>query len=431
LSAKSTTRITSPLSPPDTADGSRSTRLADPRFDEILASANDAIISIDESHVITLFNRGAERIFGYSAADIIGQPLDRLIPERFVARHGNQVRDFSAAPEASRMMAQRGEIYGRRRDGSEFPAEASISKFQGPDGLVFTVILRDITERRAAELILRGAHDELERRVRERTAELEERNAQLQQEIQERRRAEKLLAEQARELARSNADLEQFASVASHDLQEPLRMVASYTQLLGKRYRNRLDGDADEFMGFIVDGALRMQRLINDLLTFSRVGSRGKGFQPVDLAASVAQVRINLRAAIDESGARISTGTLPVVNADATQMEQLLQNLIGNAIKFRKGPAPRVHIDARREDAAWRIEVQDDGIGIDARYAERIFVIFQRLHTAAEYPGTGIGLAICKKIVERHGGHIGMHSTLGEGASFSFTLPDREETPHA
>jgi PAS domain S-box-containing protein len=431
LSAKSTTRITSPLSPPDTADGSRSTRLADPRFDEILASANDAIISIDESHVITLFNRGAERIFGYSAADIIGQPLDRLIPERFVARHGNQVRDFSAAPEASRMMAQRGEIYGRRRDGSEFPAEASISKFRGPNGLVFTVILRDITERRAAELILRGAHDELERRVRERTAELEERNAQLQQEIQERRRAEKLLAEQARELARSNADLEQFASVASHDLQEPLRMVASYTQLLGKRYRNRLDGDADEFMGFIVDGALRMQRLINDLLTFSRVGSRGKGFQPVDLAASVAQVRINLRAAIDESGARISTGTLPVVNADATQMEQLLQNLIGNAIKFRKGPAPRVHIDARREDAAWRIEVQDDGIGIDARYAERIFVIFQRLHTAAEYPGTGIGLAICKKIVERHGGHIDVRSTPGEGASFSFTLPDREETPHA
>ena len=431
MSAKSTTRIASPHAPPSTTAGSRSTRLTDPRFDEILASANDAIISIDESHVITLFNRGAERIFGYSAADIIGQPLDRLIPERFVAHHGSQVRDFSAAPEASRMMAQRGEIYGRRRDGSEFPAEASISKFRGPNGLVFTVILRDITERRAAELILRGAHDELERRVRERTAELEERNAQLQQEIQERRRAEKLLAEQARELARSNADLEQFASVASHDLQEPLRMVASYTQLLGKRYRNRLDGDADEFMGFIVDGALRMQRLINDLLTFSRVGSRGKGFQPVDLATSVAQVRINLRAAIDESGARISTGTLPVVNADATQMEQLLQNLIGNAIKFRKGPAPRVHIDARREDAAWRIEVQDDGIGIDARYAERIFVIFQRLHTAAEYPGTGIGLAICKKIVERHGGQIGVQSTPGEGTSFSFTLPDREETPHA
>lgn len=431
MSAERLTHVTSPSAPPAPADRARSARVADPRFDEILASANDAIISIDESHAITLFNRGAERIFGYSAADIIGQPLDRLIPERFVAGHGNQVRDFSAAPEASRMMAQRGEIYGRRRDGSEFPAEASISKFRDREGLVFTVILRDITERRAAELILRGAHDELERRVRERTAELEERNAQLQQEIQERRRAEKLLAEQARELARSNADLEQFASVASHDLQEPLRMVASYTQLLGKRYRNRLDGDADEFMGFIVDGALRMQRLINDLLTFSRVGSRGKGFQPVDLAASVDQVRINLRAAIDESGALISTGTLPVVNADATQMEQLLQNLIGNAIKFRKGPAPSVHIDARREDAAWRITVQDDGIGIDARYAERIFVIFQRLHTAAEYPGTGIGLAICKKIVERHGGQIGVHSTPGEGASFSFTLPDREETPHA
>ena len=430
MSAKPRPHLASLSATPDPAAGLRSARGADPRFDEILAGANDAIISIDDAQHITLFNRGAERIFGYSAADIIGQPLDRLIPERFVARHGSQVRDFSTAPEASRMMAQRGEIYGRRHDGSEFPAEASISKFRGPEGLVFTVILRDITERRAAERVLRDTHDELERRVRERTAELEERNAQLQQEIQERRRAEKLLAEQARELARSNADLEQFASVASHDLQEPLRMVASYTQLLGKRYRSRLDGDADEFMGFIVDGALRMQRLINDLLAFSRVGSRGKGFQPVDLAACVAQARVNLRSAIDESGAQLDVAALPVVCADTTQMEQLLQNLIGNAIKFRKGPGPRVRIDAQREDSAWRIGVQDDGIGIDPRYAERIFVIFQRLHTAAEYPGTGIGLAICKKIVERHGGHIELHSTPGEGARFSFTLPDREEPPH-
>ncbi len=421
----------SPATEPRRAAGAGAARSTDPRFDEILASADDAIISIGEAQTITLFNRGAERIFGYSAVEMIGQPLDRLIPERFVARHAGQVRDFSATPEVSRMMAQRGEIYGRRRDGSEFPAEASISKFRGPDGLVFTVILRDITERRAAELILRGAHDELERRVRERTAELEERNAQLQQEIQERRRAEKRLAEQARELARSNADLEQFASVASHDLQEPLRMVASYTQLLNRRYRSRFDADADEFMGFIVDGALRMQRLINDLLAFSRVGSRGKGFQPVDLGTSVTEALGCLRAAIEESGARIRVGTLPVVHGDPTQMEQLFQNLIGNAIKFRKGPQPHVNIDARREDSLWRIDVCDDGIGIDPRFSERIFVIFQRLHTAADYPGTGIGLAICKKIVERHGGHIEVRSTPGQGACFSFTLPDREEPPHA
>lgn len=418
-------------STPDAIAPVRTVRIADPRFDEILANANDAIISIDESQAITLFNRGAQRIFGYREEEILGQPLNRLIPERFVARHGGQVRDFAAAPEASRMMAQRGEIYGRRRDGSEFPAEASISKFRDRDGLVFTVILRDVTERRAAEHLLREAHDELENRVRERTAELEERNAQLQLEIQERRRAETRLAEQARELARSNADLEQFASVASHDLQEPLRMVASYTQLLNKRYRSRLDSDADEFMGFIVDGALRMQRLINDLLAFSRVGSRGKGFQPVSLEDVMARVQTNLRAAIEESGAEISHGPLPVVHADATQIELLLQNLVGNAIKFRGDARPLIRIAAERQPGAWQIAVSDQGIGIEARYADRIFVIFQRLHTATEYPGTGIGLAICKKIVERHGGQIGVVSTPGQGATFSFTLPDREEPAHA
>jgi light-regulated signal transduction histidine kinase (bacteriophytochrome) len=284
--------------------------------------------------------------------------------------------------------------------------------------------------RKAAELALQRAHDELELRVRERTAELEQKNLQLQQEIHERKLAELRLAKQAQELARSNADLEQFASVASHDLQEPLRMVASYTQLLVKRYRGRIDSDADEFMTFIVDGALRMQRLINDLLTFSRLGTRGKEFKSTSLQAVMQRVMVNLQPMIQESGAEVRMASLPAVTSDETQLEMLLQNLVSNAIKFHGRERPSVAIDATRQDGEWVISVSDQGIGIDPKYADRIFVIFQRLHTSAEYPGTGIGLAICKKIVERHGGRIWVTSEPGHGATFSFTLPHREEGSH-
>ncbi|MGE5465929.1 MAG: sensor histidine kinase [Ignavibacteria bacterium] len=383
---------------------------------EILRIAEDAIISVDAAQHIILFNHAAERIFGYRAEEALGQPLDILLPQRLRQAHGGHMKGFADAPETAKVMGRRGEILGQRRDGSEFPCEASISKLATPNGLVFTVILRDITDRKAAERALRKAHDELEQRVAERTAELTTANRRL--------------AEQTTELARSNADLEQFASVASHDLQEPLRMVASYTQLLAKRYRGRLDADADEFMQYAVDGAVRMQRLINDLLAFSRVGTRGKEFAPTPLDGVMERVRANLRAAIEESGAQITAAPLPVVSADATQMELLLQNLVSNAIKFRGEKPPRIDIAAGRQDGAWRIDVRDEGIGIDPRYAERIFVIFQRLHTTADYPGTGIGLAVCKKIVERHGGRIWVTTAPGGGACFSFTLPDREETHH-
>lgn len=386
---------------------------ADPYFVEILRIADDAIIAVDATQTITLFNRGAERIFGYAAAAVIGQPLELLLPERFRRHHHSHIEGFAVAPDAARVMAERSEIYGRRQDGTEFPAEASIAKLVLETGMVFTVILRDISARKAAEKALRKAHDELEVRVRERTAELSEKNRQL--------------ARQTRELARSNADLEQFAYVASHDLQEPLRMVASYTQLLVKRYQGRIDADADDFMKFIVDGALRMQRLINDLLAFSRLGTRGKALQPTALATVMQRVLANLKASIDETAAQIHVGALPTVAADATQMELLLQNLVSNAIKFRRAAPPIIDISAVRNQAEWQITVADQGIGIDPQYAERIFVIFQRLHTAADYPGTGIGLAICKRIVERHGGQIRVDSEPGRGSSFCFTLPDREE----
>lgn len=250
-------------------------------------------------------------------------------------------------------------------------------------------------------------------------------NAWLQEEISERTRAEMKLKRQARELERSNAELEQFAYAASHDLQEPLRMVSSYCQLLGKRYKGKLDEDADEFIKYITDGAGRMRQLIEDLLAFSRVGTRGQTFQSVDLSAVVEKAVRNLEGAIHESGAEIETEPMPFVIGDSTQLSQLFQNLIGNAIKFRGPATPRVKVSAQRNGKGWELAVADNGIGIDPEFTGKIFGVFKRLHSHEEYSGTGIGLAICKKVVERHGGRIQVESQPGQGSTFRFTLPDK------
>ncbi|MEO8371431.1 MAG: PAS domain S-box protein, partial [Candidatus Solibacter sp.] len=241
--------------------------------------------------------------------------------------------------------------------------------------------------------------------------------------VTERKRGEEALARKAKELERSNADLQQFAYVASHDLQEPLRMVAQFTQLLSDRYGSSLDQDAREFIAYAVDGATRMQTLILDLLNYSRLGTRGRSFEPVDCNQALRDAIANLGAAIHESHANIAHDELPTVMADASQMVQLFQNLIGNAIKFRGKCSPQVHVSAAREGAEWTFSVRDNGIGFDPQYAERIFVIFQRLHCREEYSGTGIGLALCKKIVERHEGRIWARSELGQGTTFSFSIP--------
>jgi PAS domain S-box-containing protein len=241
--------------------------------------------------------------------------------------------------------------------------------------------------------------------------------------VTERKHAEEELRRRAEELARSNAELERFAYVASHDLQEPLRMVSSYTQLLARRYEGRLDEDADEFIRYAVDGATRMQALINDLLAYSRVGTRAPEPSPTDLGAAFEAVRNNLRVAIEESGASVVAEGLPVVRGDETQLVQLLQNLIGNSIKFRGGRPPEVRVAAERHGPEWVVSVRDNGVGFEEEYADRIFVVFQRLHAGGGYAGTGIGLAICKKIVERHGGRIWAESEPGKGSTFYFTLP--------
>jgi light-regulated signal transduction histidine kinase (bacteriophytochrome) len=254
------------------------------------------------------------------------------------------------------------------------------------------------------------------------------------QDITRRKQTEDRLASVARELERraselerSNSDLQEFAYVASHDLSEPLRMVSSYVQLLARRYQDKLDSDANEFIGFAVDGVNRMQRLIDDLLAYSRAGTAEYRFGPVDVDDLVRDTLVGMQTTVGETGAAVAAADLPEVWGDEGQLRQLFQNLIGNGIKFRAEDPPRVEVSAERQERAWLFRVSDNGIGIDPRHAERIFSVFKRLHGRDEYPGSGIGLSICKRIVERHHGRIWVERSPAGGSSFCFTIPDREE----
>lgn len=280
-----------------------------------------------------------------------------------------------------------------------------------------------------SEEALQKARNELEIRVQERTIELSRANEALHAEIVERKQAEKEIKRYATDLKISNDELQQFAYVASHDLQEPLRMISSYLQLIEYRYKDKLDKDADEFIAYAVDGAKRLQNLIDGLLEYSRVGTKGKSFELVDCGFILEQALINLKVAIAESGTLITHDPLPTVLADSTQIVQLFQNLIGNAIKFRGKETLRVHISAELKENEWVFSLRDNGVGIESQYRERIFNIFQRLH-GREYSGTGIGLAICKRIAERHGGRIWVESEPGKGSTFYFTIPLRGGEKH-
>jgi PAS domain S-box-containing protein len=355
------------------------------RLTSIIDSAMDAIISVNVDQKIILVNRTTELMFGYKEHELIGQSLEMLIPQPLREIHQRHIEQFGRTGVTNRSMNELGSVSGLRSNGEAFPAEASISQVTVEGQKIYTVILRDITERKHAEAELKDAMQDLKR---------------------------------------SNAELEQFAYVASHDLQEPLRMVSSYLQLLSRRYQGKLDSDADEFIDFAVDGARRMQRLIEDLLAFSRIGTRGKPFEQVNANLALDKALANLTVTIEETSSKIMRSELPTLNADQTQLVQLFQNLIVNGIKFHKtDETPKVEISAVQEGNEWKFAVQDNGIGIDLQFAERIFVIFQRLHPRTEYPGTGIGLAICKKIVERHGGRIWVESKPDAGATFYFTFP--------
>ena len=349
------------------------------RFRRLVESSPDAIAVYTGDGVIALANEAAAELVGAkSPQDLVGKTVwDFVHPD-----------DRDTIRERGRRLAD--------GEGTLPPAELRFVRLDGESVYVES----------AARLITYDGRPAVQVSARD---------------VTERRR-------QDRDLERARQDLEQFAYVASHDLQEPLRMVSSYLQLLERRYKGRLDADADDFIHFAVDGAQRMQGLINDLLAYSRVGSRGKPFEPTDLNTAVDEAVAAFQESVDEARAIVIRDSLPTVVADASQVRQLYLNLIGNAMKFCNGRRPRIHVGLKEKDGERVFFVRDNGIGIDQQYAERIFVIFQRLHSRDEYPGTGMGLAICKRIVERRGGRIWVESKPGKGSTFFFTMPQKGES---
>ena len=362
-------------------------RETEQRFRSFVEHAADAIFMVNERGTIVATNPASERMFGYAGDELVGSSVDTLLPDALRSRHIAHRAAFWSSPDA-RAMGAGMDLHARRKDGSEFPVAIGLTPLSAAGERLVAATVSDVTAQK---------------------------------------RAEERLKQTVEDLGRSNRELEQFAYVASHDLQEPLRMVGNYTQLLARRYHGKLDGDADEFIGYAVDGAKRMQALINDLLSLSRVGTRGKELAVTDTEAVFSRTLEDLQAAMAEANAQITHDLLPHVLADDVQLGQLLQNLIGNAIKFAGDGAPQVHVSARPDGDRYVFSVRDNGIGIAQDYFEKIFVIFQRLHARQQYPGTGIGLAVCKKIVERHGGRIWVESEPGKGATFYFTLPAARE----
>lgn len=355
------------------------------RFRAAIESAPTAMVMIDANGDIALVNAQTEVLFGYPREELLGQPVEILIPERLRKAHPESRGEFFAAPHARRMGAGR-DLHGVRKDGSEVPVEIGLSPVQTEDGLLVLSTIVDISERKRNEQTLREANEAL---------------------------------------LRSNIELQRFAYIASHDLQTPMHTISSFVNLLRSKYSDRLDARANDWIRRTVDAIQALQVLVRDLLEYSRVDAQPHPFEPVSLREVFDHAVGLLDVAIREAGAQITCDELPVVAGDRSQLVQLTLNLIGNALKYRGTEPPRIHVWADRKGHEWQISVRDNGIGIAARHQERIFDIFKRLHDQQEYPGTGIGLAVCRRVVHRHGGRIWVDSEEGRGSVFHFTIGER------
>ncbi len=348
----------------------------------IVESSDDPIISKDLSGVIRTWNRAAERVFGYTAEEAIGQHISLLAAPDRVDEIPDILQRISRGERVDHYHTLR-----KTKDGRILAVSLTVSPVRDDSGQIIgaSKIARDITSQVQNERALQAANESLRR---------------------------------------ANADLEQFAYSASHDLKEPLRMVATYSEMLRRKFGKQLDSKADEYIGYIVEGATRMEQLLNDLRAFVQASAHGRQpEQDIDSGESLRRALVNLAAAIETSGARISHGPLPWVRMHQFQMDQLFQNLIGNAIRYRSQEPLRIHVAAERSGASWKFSIRDNGIGIEPQYKEQIFGIFERLHTSTDYPGTGMGLAICERIVQGAGGRIWVDSEPGRGATFFFTIP--------
>ncbi len=362
----------------------------DERTELLLDLPVGVLFLLDDADRVLYASRAVERFLGYPPREVVGRPVERLFtPEGRESLRQMIDRHAPGDPITS------GEFRGLRRDGSSIPLQV----------VVQSAVVAGMSGHKVTGLYLRD--------------------------FAERERLVDALASRGAALARSNRELEQFAYIASHDLQEPLRMVGSYTQILEQRYGPQLDDDAREFLRYAREGATRMRELIDALLSYSRIDTRAEAFRVVTMDRVLDLALTNLRASIEATHATIERGSLPQIEGDPVQLGQVLQNLIGNAIKFRGPNPPHIWIGAERRGPVWEFAVRDDGIGIAPEYQERIFIIFQRLHSREEYPGTGIGLAVCKKVVERHGGRLWVESTgtPGAGSTFHFTIPIERAPP--
>ncbi|MFA6056053.1 MAG: ATP-binding protein [Thermodesulfovibrionales bacterium] len=372
------------------------------KFRTVSESANDWEYWLSGSRQIEYMSPSSKKITGYSPEEFLNNPdlMTSIIhseDRNLYVSHINNFEEEHHDEMEFRIITRDGRM--------KWLAHICAPLYMQNKFLGRRISNRDITDRKTTEAELKKYREHLEELVKQRTAELEK---------------------MTNELSRSNAELQQFAYVASHDLQEPLHVIKGFLNLFEKRYKDKLDEKGREFISFTIDGAKRMQNLIRDLLEYSRVGHKGKEFKPTECSVILERVLFNLKMAIEERGAQVTYDNLPTIMADVTQFTSLFQNLIGNAIKFQGAEAPRVHISAERKGDEWLFSVSDNGIGIDPKFIDKIFVVFHRLHTRNEYPGTGIGLALCKKIVEHHGGNIWVESELQKGSTFYFTLPFKE-----